>query len=93
MPVSATWKTNYACFEFELVQDEDIGDQLERVARFIRSKETVLRAAIEPDGRAEIYLFIAPAAAIGFVLKPRVLKALADCGVGLGVDISLAKPD
>ena len=83
------WKTHYWCADF--MDGTTVEDRIGAVAHFLHEHGSLVEATVGPDGRSEVYLFLAPASTLGLTLNPSTLKPLVDHGVRLAIEFLLMK--
>jgi hypothetical protein len=83
-PSTATWPEHYWCSDFG--EGDTPEERITTVIRFLLAKEKELTSLLQSGGRADIYVFLAPLAALGIELEPALLAILGRLGVKLGLE-------
>ena len=84
VPSAATWPEHYWCSDF--ADGDTPEERIATVIRFLLAKEEELTSLLQSGGRADIYVFLAPLAALGIELEPALLAILGRLGVKLGLE-------
>ena len=83
-PSPATWSEHYWSSDF--VEGDAPEDRIATVVQFLVAKEKDLTPLLQSGGRADIYVFLAPLAALGIELEPALLATLGRLDVKLGLE-------